>query len=504
MAPRSLSKSKLIAFRQCPKRVWLEVHKPELRQDSAQAEMRMEAGNELGRLARKLYDPEGRGVLIDAQTEGFSQALRRSKDVLETPVPVFEAGFAANGGIAFADVMVPVPKAGSNAHAWRMIEVKSATSVKDYHREDAAIQAYIARKAGVDLDSIAVAHIDSTWVYDGDEDYSGLLEEVDLTELVDARELEVESWIEDAQEIVAADTPPAITTGDHCHDPFDCGFLAYCKQGEPQAKFPVEWLPRLQRREVKDFIETKSIKEIGDIPDEYLNDVQRRVKQHTLAGTVYFDRKGAARALAAYKLPALFLDFETAQLAIPKWRGMRPYQQIPFQYSLHTVTREGKLEHSAFLETSGEDPSLPFAEALVAACGATEPIFVYNAQFEAGRIRELAERFPELARPLEAIADRIIDLLPIARAHFYHPAQKGSWSIKYVLPALAPDLSYDKLDGVKDGGMAMTAYLEATAAGTTPDRREEIRRQLLEYCKLDTYAMVRVWQAFAGRGDLKL
>lgn len=503
MAQRLLSKSKLIALRQCEKRLWLEVHKPELRQDSAQAEMRMEAGNELGRLARHIYDPGNVGVLIDPQTEGFGPALERSKEVLNKPVPVFEAGFAANGGIAFADVMVPVDNRADPR--WRMIEVKSATSVKDYHREDAAIQAYIARSAGVDLASISVAHIDSTWVYDGSGSYGGLLEEVDLTEMAGTRALEVETWIEDGQEVVARPQAPATRTGAHCHDPFDCGFLTHCRAGEPQPKFPVDWLPRVQKRALIDYIETKSVTEIADIPDEYLNDVQRRVKQHTLAGTVYFDAKGAARALAAHKLPAMFLDFETAQLVIPRWTGWRAYQQIPFQFSLHKLDRDGALTQEAFLETSGDDPSRAFADALVAACaGGSGPIFVYNVQFEGGRIADLAERFPRLAPMLGGITERLVDLLPIARAHYYHPGQKGSWSIKYVLPAVAPDLSYDKLDGVKDGGMAMTAYLEVIAEKTTPDRKAEIRRQLLEYCKLDTYAMVRLWQAFAGRTDLKL
>lgn len=503
MAQRFLSKSKLIAFRQCEKRLWLEVHKPDLRQDSAQAEMRMEAGNELGRLARHIYDPAGEGVLIDAQKEGFGPALERSKQVLKNPVPVFEAGFAGNGGIAFADVMVPVDQRADPR--WRMIEVKSATSVKDYHREDAAIQAYIARSAGVDLANIAVAHIDSTWVYDGSGDYCGLLDEVDLTELAGTRALEVETWIEDAQEVAALPQPPATRTGAHCHDPFDCGFITHCRAGEPQPKYPVDWLPRVQKRALIDYIETKSVTEIADVPDEYLNDVQRRVKEHTLAGTVYFDRKGAARALGAHKLPALFLDFETAQLVIPRWPGWRPYQQIPFQFSLHKLDRHGALTQEAFLETSGSDPSRDFADALVAACGSgREPIFVYNAQFEGGRIAELSDRFPQTAPGLGGISERLVDLLPIARAHYYHPGQKGSWSIKYVLPAVAPDLSYDKLDGVKDGGMAMTAYLEAVAEHTTPERKAEIRRQLLEYCKLDTYAMVRLWQVFAGREDLKL
>jgi hypothetical protein len=202
--------------------------------------------------------------------------------------------------------------------------------------------------------------------------------------------------------------------------------------------------------------------------------------------------------LAAHKLPAYFLDFETIQFAVPIWKGTRPYQQIPFQFNIHRLSRTGKLEQQAFLDLSGDDPSKAFAEALIAACGERGPIFVYNAGFETARIRELAERFPRHAEALLALNARVVDLLPVAREHYYHPSQQGSWSIKAVLPALCPDLNYGNLDGVQDGGMAMNAYLEALAPQTSQTRKAEIERQLLAYCALDTYAMVRLWAAFSG------
>ena len=136
---------------------------------------------------------------------------------------------------------------------------------------------------------------------------------------------------------------------------------------------------------------------------------------------------------------------------------------------------------------------------MIAACGERGPIFVYNAGFETARIRELAERYPRLAKALLALNERVVDLLPIAREHYYHPSQQGSWSIKAVLPALCPDLRYDDLVGVQDGGMAMSAFVEALAPQTTAARKAEIKRQLLDYCKLDTYAMVRLWSAFSGK-----
>jgi hypothetical protein len=192
------------------------------------------------------------------------------------------------------------------------------------------------------------------------------------------------------------------------------------------------------------------------------------------------------------------MDFETTQSAVPRWKGKRPYQQIPFQFSVHRLGRTGKLQHMSFLDVSGKDPSLAFAKALLAACGNQGAIFVYNASFEQARIRELAERYPRLAAGLKAVNDRVVDLLPIAREHYYHPSQEGSWSIKAVLPAMCPDLDYAELEGVKDGGMAMEAYAEAIAAETTPARKAEIERQLTAYCALDTYALVRLWSIFSG------
>jgi hypothetical protein len=189
-------------------------------------------------------------------------------------------------------------------------------------------------------------------------------------------------------------------------------------------------------------------------------------------------------------------------MPVPVWAGTRPYQQIPFQFSLHKVA--GSLEHSHFLDLSGQDPSRPFAEAVIEACGSAGPVFVYNAKFEKMILRQLATRFPDLAPGLDAVIARVIDLLPIAEKCFYHPSQCGSWSIKSVLPAAVPDLSYEQLDGIKDGGMAMSAFAEAIHPATTPERKDEIRTQLLAYCCLDTMAMVELWKVFAGRDQPRL
>jgi hypothetical protein len=391
--------------------------------------------------------------------------------------------------------MLPEPEAGRPL--WKMVEVKSSGSVKDYHRDDIAVQTFVARAAGVPLKSVALAHIDTSWVYPGDEDYRGLLKENDFTAEALARAGEVKAWIVEAHGIVAGEAEPDTAVGPHCHVPFECGFCNYCNRGIPQPEFPLDWLPRLHPKKRERFAEG-GIDDLRRGPDELLNEVQQRVKHCTLSNTVYFDEVGAAADLAPHGLPAYFLDFETINFAVPIWKGTRPYQQIVFQFSLHSVREDGHMEHTDFLDLSGDDPSKVLAEALIATCGQTGPVFVYNAPFESTRIGYLAERFPELAPQLLAINDRIVDLLPVARSRYYHPSQQGSWSIKAVLPAAVPKLRYEDLGGVQDGGAAMDAFTEAIGPDTSPERKSEIESQLRAYCQLDTLAMVHLWQLFSG------
>jgi len=492
-----LSKSKLLAFRQCERRLWLELHRPGLRQDDDASLAAFSAGHQVGDLARQLYDPDRYGVLLDPIGDGIEATLARSRGLLATAQPVFEAGFEAEGALAFADILLPVDP---EARRWRMVEVKSATRLKDYHREDAAIQAFVARAAGVALDRIALARIDSTWVYPGNGHYRGLLVEEDLSADAFGRHGEVASWIARAREVAAQEDEPDIRPGEQCDSPHACGFKAHCNAAMPAAEYPVSWLPRRTGRALKQCI-GEGAADMRDVPDALLNETQLRVKRHTLSGAIYFDAGGAAADLVPYPPPACFIDFETIAFAVPVWAGTRPFQMIPFQFSVHRLDAAGKLAHRDFLDLSGDDPSRPFAEALVEACLGPGPVFVYNAAFETARIAELAARFADLAPALLSINERVVDLLPVARERYYHPGQQGSWSIKRVLPAIAPDLRYDALDGVQDGGAAMHAFLEAIAPDTDPARKRQIERQLRDYCHLDTLAMVRLWEFFSGREE---
>ena len=491
---RVLSKSKILSFLQCPKRLWLELNKPDLIEVTAASQQRFAAGHEVGEVARRIYDPEGAGVLIDVQTEGFKAALARSQELLGQNRPIFEAGFSAEGALSFADIMLPVKKARKKA--WRMVEVKSSASLKGYHRTDAAIQTFIAKNAGVPLAGVALAHVDTQWVYPGEEDYSGLLVEHDLTDEAMGMEPEVREWIQEAQSVIRKRSEPDVDVGDQCTNPFECPFIGYCTENIPMAKYPIAWIPDLRSKKAKELI-SNGATDMREIPDSLLNERQLRVKQATLSGKPYFDAKGASDALSQHLLPAYFIDFETISFAVPRWKGTRPYQNVPFQFSLHYMANPGKLAHHSFLDLSGNDPSREFAESLIKVCGKLGPIFVYNKGFENGVITALAARMKDLRPALEQISGRLVDLHPITRDHYYHPSQKGSWSIKAVLPAIT-GMGYDSLDGVSDGGMAMEAYMEAVSAETSPARKKKIEEELLRYCHLDTKAMVDVWMKFSG------
>lgn len=493
----NLSKSKILSLRQCEKKLWLEVHHKELATESAAARKNFAIGDQVGAVSRQIYDPTGTGTLIDPFATGFTAAFALTETLLAHRQPIFEAAFSMAGGLVLADVLLP----GNANDAWRMIEIKSSTAVKDYHLDDVAIQYYVATKSGLNLESIALGHIDNQWVYHGAGNYQGLITEVDLTAHAQSMHPQVQEWFTAAQAVanLGADfsAAPKVAVGPHCTQPFACPFIDYCCQDLPQAEYPVAWLPRMQSKALKEHIESNNIIEMAEIPDELLNEKQRRVKDCTLSNTVYFAQEAAQRALESYAYPHFFLDFETINLAIPKWPGTRAYQQLPFQFSLHCIASpSAELSHQEFLDLTGDDPSLPFAEALLAAAGESGPIYVYNIAFESTRIKELAARFSDLAEPLLKLNERLVDLWPITKEHYYHPSQQGSWSIKAVLPAISNRLSYAQLDGVHDGAMAMDAYAKAIHPQTPAEEKQALAQELRKYCELDTLAMVEMLQFF--------
>lgn len=490
---KNLSKSKLIAYRQCPKRLWLEVHRKDLREDSSGARARFAVGHSVGELARRLYDPRGVGQLIDVQKEGYDSALERTRSLLQDTRPIFEAGFQGGGVLAFADILLKRERAGRVS--WHAVEVKSSGKVHPYQQDDLAIQFFAMKEAGLIPGGLSIAHVDGKWTYPGGDDYRGLLKEVNLTADAKKKVPDIAQWVKGAARVAAQKKAPQVATGAQCFAPFECPFNQYCRNSEPKAKYPVTWLPRVQTKALKAHLADGEITDMRQVPDELLNEKQLRVKTQTLNNRPFFDVRAAAAALLKNQMPAYFLDFETVMFTVPLWAGTRPFQQIPFQFSVHVMQKNGTLTHEEFLDLTGSDPSRRFAEALIAACGTKGSIYVYSAGFEKSRIHDLAGCFPDLKSPLEALLDRIRDLRPIAESYYYHPAQQGSWSLKAVAPTIAAQLDYENLDGVADGGAAVEAYNEAISPITSATRKREIEEELRRYCGRDTEALVHFWRS---------
>lgn len=485
-----LSKSRVVAGLQCERRLWLGTYQRDAMATAPGTQSVLDAGNEVGDLARELYGP---GLLI-GHVDNTSKALAETAEALRRNgkrQTLFEAAFQHKDVLVRADVLKPVPG------GYDLVEVKSSTSVKDYHLIDCAIQAWVIQNAGFPLRRVYLAHIDPAFVYEGDGDYNGLLMAKDVTdELADLME-QVPAWVRRLQKVLRGDEP-SIATGEQCSTPFDCPFFEHCRSQEPKGpKYPVTILPRSATL-IRALLDEGYV-DLREVPVERLtNPIHQRIRHASVTGKPFLD-PAVAGQLDGLGYPRYYLDFETINFAIPRWAGTRPYQQVPFQWSCHIEQRDGSLKERAFLDLSGDDPTRNFAESLLRSLGKRGPILVYNKGFEAGRVADLADWFPDLADVLLALNERMVDLLPITREHYYHPAMMGSWSIKKVLPTVAPELDYDELNDVADGGQAQLAYLEAIHPETPVDRRATLDTALRRYCGQDTIAMVRLLQAFAGR-----
>ena len=473
-----LSKSHVLAAMQCPKRLWLEVNRPELRKVSADLEYRFRQGNRLNEVMRGLHPAGhliGPGVPLDEALELTRQHLGRDPER-----PLFEATFSHRGALVRADLFRQVDG------AWRLTEVKSSTRVKPYHLADCAVQAWVIGGAGYPVERAGLAHVDTRFSYRGDGDYRGLLREADLTAEVRALLAEVPHWIARGRDALAG-AEPAIGVGPHCSDPFPCPFLPYCSPQPPE--YPLTLLPGGGR--VVDDLLAEGITDVRDIaPGRLVKPLQIRVRQATVSGEPYLAPELSA-ALRALPYPRYYLDFESIQFVVPIWAGTHPYEQLPFQWSCQVEESTGAVHETAFLDTSGAAPMRACAGRLIETLGNSGPILTYS-PFERTVIHRLAQRFPDLADPLVALTARIVDLLPLIKAHYYHPAMKGSFSIKAVLPTVAPHLSYAALDEVSDGTAAQAAFEQAIDPATAPVRRQQLERALREYCALDTLAMVEL------------
>lgn len=444
MTPQ-LSKSRFQYGRQCLKRLYLECYRPELAgpPDPGRQALR-DAGAAVGELARQCF-PGGR--LIRETHLEHNQAVKTTANLLADPaIPaIYEAAFTARGISIRADILKRNRRPGFD-----LVAVKSAAKVKADYITDAAIQVYAAESAGIAINRAYIMHVNNKYTYPGGPyDLAQLFTLADVTD--DVRSFianEMPGELARMRAALQSDNAPEIETGRHCHKPHRCPFYGYCHMDES-----VDYRP------------------------PYIS-------------------PGLPAALGEIDFPLIFLDFEAANPPLPLYPGTRPFQKVPFQWSMHIRDSAGRLTHKSHLNNDAADPRERLATSLLQTIPAAGAIITYS-PYESAVIKELAQQFPQYAAQLLALSGRMVDLQKLLKANYYHPEFRGRYSLKSVLPAVAPDLDYADLD-LSDGLAATTAYARMTAPGTPEPEKAQIRQSLLAYCQRDTEAMVRIYDALAA------
>lgn len=489
-----LSKSKYCGLWQCPKIAWLKKYKPEELTIDESTLSRMEAGNEVGDLAMGLFGDFVEVTAYNGDKLDLNKMIETTREEMNRGTPVIcEASFQYNGLYCAVDILK------KENGGWAIYEVKSSThNDKAVYVADVAYQKYVLEHCGVPVSGLYLVCLNGDYVFDGRLDIHRLFKITDVARAVETEEKNIAANLSAAERLLASEEEPAIDLSVNCKNPYLCVFWSYCSRHIPSPSvFELYRMPFAKKIE---YYKKGKITYQDLLFDPGITS-PKQVRQILYAvsdqGT-YVNKESIREFLETLSFPLYFLDFETMQTVIPRFVGTKPYAQIPFQYSLHYIEREGgELKHKEYLAESGPDPRRELAERLCADIPMNVCVTAYNKSFECGRIRELAAAFPDLAEHLLNIEANIRDLLvPFQTGCYYNRAMGGSFSIKSVLPALFPDdpaLDYHNLEGVHHGGEAMALFPKIK--DMPPEEQEKARHNLLKYCELDTFAMVKVWQA---------
>lgn len=481
-APR-LSKSKFLSGLQCHKRVYLEIHRPDLAtppDPSMQAILDM--GTQIGLLARQRFPG---GVLAAVGLRQREAALAQTRALLQDPKVsvIFEGAFEHEGVVVRVDVLERVRDELGRPFAWRLIEVKSSTRVKEVHLNDVAIQNYVLSGSGIPLAGTCLMHIDNAYIYEGGEiDLQALFAVEDVSEAVSNLQERVPERLAAMREVLIESQPPALEPDDRCHSPYECPFWAHCTKDKPS-----RWIYYLPgSRETVNRLVQEGITTIDDIPEDAgLSMTQQRVRNN-----VEWVSATLGEALRSVQYPVHHLDFETVMLAVPRFPATKPYQSIPVQWSNHIELESGEIIHHEFLHSDSTEPRKRWAEALLESLGEKGSIVVYST-YEEAMIRQVVEAFPEFRQRFSTVIKRLWDLHPIIKQHYYHPKFEGSYSIKSVLPAVVPTMGYEDLE-IREGGQAANEYYRMVFLESDWIEQARIKDALLRYCARDTMAMLEI------------
>ena len=499
-----LTKSRYLDGLRCEKKLWLGWHESLPRKDAPPFSA-LDVGNRVGRHVRVLFPG---GVAVDEEPWDHERARAETRSLMAGDVPaLFEAAFE------FERVRIRVDVLERLGDGWGLREVKSSTSANETagHHDDLAIQLYVLEGSGLDVMSIELIHIDNTYARGPDEiDWPAMFVRQDLTTEIRARLAQVPVRLQKQFSLLESPTEPSVRESKkRCLRPYRCERLKTCMETKPDDW--VDLLPRIGRKQL-DALHAQGIDSVAEIPADFeLSELQERAARAVKTGAPWIS-KDLGAALGAFGPPAYYMDFETMLSGIPLFPGARPFETVPFQWSLHYVDEEGQLNHQEFLAPSDEDPRRPFGESLIRAVARKDvPVVVYHKQFELRVLKALGEQLPDLKQDLDEIAGNVVDLLPLVRDHVFDPKligqgalTAGIFSIKNVLPALVPSMSYADLgEGVSDGMEASRVFAAISFDAYDAEEGEKLREKLKKYCKLDTEAMVKVHESlrtFASGG----
>ncbi len=487
-----LSKSLFIRGLQCHKSLYLHKHHPELRDETPPSrEALFQSGTEVGIVAQGLFPG---GIAIPYDPDNYDKQVKLTQEAIsQGAATLYEAAFKFN------DVFVKVDILNKGKNGWDIYEVKSSTSIKDVYIPDAAVQYYVVKGSGLSVSRVFLVHINNQYIREGEIDVKQLFTLNDVTCEVQQLQDTVAGELDTQKTMLRGDIPQ-IDIGPYCRDPYDCDFIGHCWQHIPdESVFDIRGSKPLPF-----ILYNRGIVQLKDVPLHMLSANQKLQVEAALEKKIIISKEAIRDFLDSLWYPLYFLDFETFGAPIPFFDGTRPYQQIPYQYSLHYLEREGAdLKRHEYLAGPKIDPREELTAKLVSEIPHNACILAYYAGFEAGVLKSLAEWFPRYRDDINAVLNNLRDLaIPFQKRAVYHWQFNGSYSLKYVLPALVPDLSYQDME-IQDGDMAMQAYFRMRGSDDA-NEIARLRSALLAYCRLDTLGMVRLIERlkdFAGENE---
>lgn len=478
--PPLLSKSKYLAGLQCPKLLWIQINQPDdIPEPDTITQYIFDQGHLVGEYAKKLF-PVG----IDIPHDDFMGNVAATKQLLAEKKPLFEAGILSGRIYCRLDILNPV-----NEDEWDIIEIKSGTSVKEVYINDVSFQKFCCEKAGLKIRHCRLGFINNQYVKNGEINPKELFILEDISAQVEEVSESIEERVFNLLTVISNKACPEMTIGQHCLAPYECPLRAEC-----WGFLPENSVFDLRGGKTKQFsLFEHGISAIKDIPNDIPLSRQQQIQRECVTtGSVHVEKEEIRQFLNKLKYPLHYLDFETVGPAIPVYDGTRPYQDMPFQFSLHIVRNDVSAPvHHSFLADGMEDPRPQILLELQRLLGSEGSVIAYNAGFEEGVLKELVEAFPEYTDWLEGILPRMVDLLfPFTNFHYYNASQKDTASLKKVLPAVTGK-GYEEM-GIGAGMDASIAYGRIMYGNATEEEIAKVRADLLKYCKLDTEGMIWV------------